>query len=100
MNGFSNPNSPSLLDLQRQRLDALLATPAKSTEQSTRLADLVKQAGQAVVAMLTPGNAPRISTCTRQGQTLWKVYDPSGDRTLFFETETELRAWIDQRYYE
>ena len=36
----------------------------------------------------------------RQGNWYFRVYDPVGDRSATLYSERELRAWIDQRYYQ
>lgn len=35
----------------------------------------------------------------RQGQPYWAVYDPQTSQHHRFDTEQEVRIWIDQRYY-
>lgn len=35
----------------------------------------------------------------RYGDTYFQVYDPQGDRYLFFHSKDEARCWSDQRYY-
>ncbi len=35
----------------------------------------------------------------RFGQIYWQVYDPIRDRTLTFDSEEEVRYWLDQRFY-
>ncbi|WAL61583.1 hypothetical protein [Thermocoleostomius sinensis] len=34
----------------------------------------------------------------RAGFTYWQVYDPQTDRSQQFDSETEVRQWLDRRY--
>jgi hypothetical protein len=36
----------------------------------------------------------------RQGNLYFQVYDPVTHKSLSMDSEQELRAWIDQRYYQ
>jgi hypothetical protein len=48
---------------------------------------------------LLRGDEPQIyRKCDRDGNEYFKVYDRVGDRWYRFESESEVRAWIDRRY--
>jgi hypothetical protein len=52
------------------------------------------------IPFFTNGNEPRIWTTTdRDGNTTWHAYDPVSDRTTSLDSESEMRIWIEQRYY-
>ena len=51
------------------------------------------------VRFLTPNNEPRISTVSQNGTLVWKVYDPHTQERLMFNAESEVRAWLETRYY-
>lgn len=54
---------------------------------------------QRAIAQLTPTPGPRVTeVMTPQGRR-WKVEDPQGHRTYWFDQATEVRAWLEQRYY-
>lgn len=36
----------------------------------------------------------------RFGKLYWHIYDPSGDRSITFTSEQEIRKWLDQRFYK
>jgi hypothetical protein len=36
----------------------------------------------------------------RLGHVYWKAFDPLTRKTQFFETEDEVRRWLEQRYYQ
>jgi hypothetical protein len=45
-------------------------------------------------------NEPHVwHTVDRMGQTIWHAYDPLTHRTLSCASETEMRQWLEERYY-
>ena len=36
----------------------------------------------------------------RIGQQYWHTFDPITGQTNYFETETEVRQWLENRYYQ
>jgi hypothetical protein len=36
----------------------------------------------------------------RVGQSYWHTFDPITGQTNYFETETEVRQWLEGRYYQ
>ena len=56
--------------------------------------------GATAVAAMTRGKEPQISKVVTEHEIQWKVYDPVGDRTHWFHQEQEVRAWLEQRYYQ
>lgn len=39
------------------------------------------------------------SKCDRHGNLYWKIYDLTTNKSYFFGSEQEVRAWIDDRYH-
>lgn len=39
-------------------------------------------------------------TCDDSGNSLWHAYDPVTERYTSVNSEAEIRAWIEQRYYK
>lgn len=86
------------------------STPAGVQEPQARLS-ILKQAAsflQTVAAMtmqqLTRSHEPRIWTSIiksgpHAGQTQWHVYDPLTHHRAVLSSETDVRVWLDQRYY-
>ena len=65
-----------------------------------QLLAIVKSLSQLFISFLTNGDEPRIWTTTdRNGNTAWNAYDPVSDRTTSLNSESEMRIWIEQRYY-
>lgn len=48
---------------------------------------------------LSPKNEPTVSQIWRDGQQVWRVYDPQTQEKMTFATETEVRSWLESRYY-
>jgi hypothetical protein len=100
MNLFTQSASPTLLDLQRQRLEILIDSPGHSAYRPGRLTQLLQKALHTLLQRLTPGDAPRIAKIHQGDVEVWRVYDPISDRTLTFDDEGDLRVWLEQRYYQ
>jgi hypothetical protein len=37
---------------------------------------------------------------TSTGAQLWHIYDPAIDQSICFQSEVEVRVWLEQRYYK
>jgi hypothetical protein len=60
----------------------------------------VGKLGHTVTEWLAQGTEPRITHTVTGDNEIWKVYDPTLERTLYFSHEDEVRAWLDQRFYQ
>lgn len=55
---------------------------------------------QQIAQFFISSNEPRIWTTTDcYGTTSWHVYDPVRDVKASLESEDEMRAWLERRYY-
>lgn len=86
---------------EREKLDKIFYQPEqKSTEKSKFLLTLTNVA-QRVMHFLIGSNDLRVwETYDRFGNNWWHAYDPLTGRSITVESESELRAWIEQRYYQ
>ena len=101
MDSYTKTPNKTLLDLQRERLEALLLNhPTNTAYRPGRLGQLLSQLGQRLVHWLADGSTPKISKRTNGDTEVWKVYDPVADRTLYFDQEDAVRIWIDERHYQ
>jgi hypothetical protein len=75
------------------------ATPADGGALSWNLR--LQRIWRAFVQAMTTSNEPRITTkVDRQGNLLYyKVYDPMSGRSISFTSETEVKMWLERRYY-
>ncbi|MEM9538612.1 MAG: hypothetical protein AAGA60_03775 [Cyanobacteria bacterium P01_E01_bin.42] len=63
----------------------------------TKLANL----GKSLVNFLAGSTQPRITEDRdRQGNLYFRVYDPCDRSRMMFDSEEELRVWLEQRYYQ
>ena len=75
--------------------DSLYSQPKKLP-----LGSVLKQVLQALIQLFANGDELKIwITTDYQGNKSWHAYDPVSDRSTIQSSEAELRAWIEQRYY-
>ena len=61
---------------------------------------LFVQVGRSLLEVLIGSREPQIiSSQSRDQQTTFQVYDPVRSTHHFFESEHEVRVWLEQRYY-
>lgn len=64
------------------------------------LISALKSGLEHLIEFLKLSDEPRIwETTDRYGHTVWRVYDPVSDRAATLESEDEIRAWLERRYY-
>ena len=91
----------TVVDRQRQDLEVLIGRTEHdytTAYHPRHLIKLLAQFGKGVVNWLTAGSLPRVSKEFRGNREIWTVYDPMLERTLRFDDESGLRAWIEDRY--
>jgi hypothetical protein len=86
------------MELQRQRLEALIQPTAHSKSRRAAIAPTLKALGGRLVRFLTAENDLRLWQRTRQGQTVWFAYDPLTNQKHQFLSEPDLRSWLENRY--
>ncbi|HEY9596817.1 MAG TPA: hypothetical protein V6D33_04025 [Cyanophyceae cyanobacterium] len=53
-----------------------------------------------LIDFLKLSDEPRIwKTTDREGITVWRIYDPVSDHAVTLDSEDEIRAWLERRYY-
>lgn len=63
----------------------------------SKLEQLLRRIVESIIAV----NELKIySLKSRSGHCCWAVHDPLLGRKVFFESEAEVREWLDRRYYE
>jgi hypothetical protein len=61
----------------------------------------LRRLGRFLLAYFSGSTEPRIAVrCDRQGHRQFVVYDPVDQQRHCFDSEPELRTWLDQRYYQ
>jgi hypothetical protein len=77
------------------------AIPLEPSEQkSVTLASKFGRILHRLIESIIAVNEPKIySLKSRSGNAYWAIRDPILGHKLFFESEQEVRAWLDKRYY-
>lgn len=92
MTSDSNPATSGLI---RQQLECTWQRqPRRQTQRQVLQTWL-----QAAIAKLAPSNAPRVTEVMTPTGLRWKVEDPQGNGTHWFDQAAEVRVWLEQRYY-
>jgi hypothetical protein len=69
------------------------------TQSKRSVGDWLKQIWRSLVVALSQNSEIRVwKTVDKTGRSLWKLYDPSTGETLDFDSETEVRTWIEESY--
>lgn len=99
MTGYTRYTHENQLDLNRQQLEEALQ---QSQTQSAKnaIAQLLSKAGSTLLSLFVNSDQPRIQATTVNGEQVWKVYDPISGSRAAFTSEQDLRAWLEQRYYQ
>ncbi|NEP19249.1 MAG: hypothetical protein F6J97_20525 [Leptolyngbya sp. SIO4C1] len=97
MNSYTNASAR--LDLQRQQLEQSWELTPRPTLRD-RIAERLAAIGQWMLTLLTEGNRLQISYRETAQGSLWEAYDPLSQQHRLFDSEAELRVWLEQRYYK
>jgi len=90
----------SYIFINSQELDALTESSESSKKISIKLPSL-EQLWNSLLNNFVRSSEPRIyQKRTPEGKLYFKVYDPIAHQTSTFSSETEVRVWLDQRYYQ
>ncbi|MEM9214185.1 MAG: hypothetical protein AAGD25_07530 [Cyanobacteria bacterium P01_F01_bin.150] len=64
------------------------------------LQDFFKHGFQQFLIAATGGSDPVVrQRCDRHGQIYYTIYDPVSQRRTVCASKTDVRAWLEQRYY-
>jgi hypothetical protein len=59
-----------------------------------------KRGLQQIIQYLNSGNELKVwTTRARDGEIRWHAYDRVSDRRVVTESEAQMRAWVEERYY-
>ena len=65
------------------------------------LTSMPKEVWTSVLKLMTGSSEPMIhKQCDRRGQISYSIYDPSTQHTIAGLSETEVRVWLEERYYQ
>lgn len=95
-----NCSDSSYIFINSQELDTLTESNKSSKRISINLPSL-EQLWNSLLDAFARSSEPRIyQKRTHDGKFYFKVYDPVARQTNTFSSETEVRIWLDQRYYK
>jgi hypothetical protein len=84
----------------QQKLERLYDQGEPKSTQNVELATGVKQFLQDFLAFLSGSEEPRIwIRRDRNGNKVYHAYDPVNNSSFSNISETELRSWLEERYY-
>ncbi len=90
----------SIYDIKREELERIFHQQPKETVNKLAVVSKISRLLQQVVASLTKAPEPRIGTVKDSfGKTVWCVYDPITLQSARLASETEVRIWLEKRYY-
>lgn len=79
-------------------------TPSLKRQTSSIGLNILNKLGhvwQSVLAIAAGNQEPRVKQHSdRHGNPFWNVYDPVSGQLARFNSEEEVRLWLEQRYYQ
>jgi hypothetical protein len=92
---------PSEICLFRERLEVIFSQSEEKRVKNPKSFSALKTIWQHFSTILTKSNELRVWQRTdRFGNTWWNAYDPATGRSTSVTSESEMRIWIEERYYQ
>lgn len=87
--------------LDRERLEVIFNQAEQKQTKYSTIISFLNRIGQQLLAILTRDmNELQIwQSSDDSGNTWWNAYDPVTDHRTSVDSEAEMRAWIERRYY-
>jgi hypothetical protein len=83
-----------------QALETMVHSESSERRKSSFASTMVR-IWNLIVESLTTVNELKIDSLkSRSGSCYWAIHDPILGRRVFFDSEAEVREWLDRRYYE
>lgn len=90
----------SIYDLKREELERIFHQQPQPTINKLAFVSKISKLLQQIVVALTKAPEPRIGIVKDSfGKTVWCVYDPITGQSARLDSETEVRIWLEKRYY-
>ena len=100
MNIYDRYPNRTQSEIEREKLERLFDQSKALHYQKSRLLLGLKRIGLFLLKALTAGDEPRIWLNSNSAEKRWCAYDPTTNRSASFDSEAELRVWLEQRYYQ
>jgi hypothetical protein len=86
--------------LRRSEFDLTINSSSTIRSSKSRATKIWSGVFQSLLSIFVSQSEPRIwQSLDRTGTMVWHVYDPANGHSACFGSETEVRVWLDQRYY-
>jgi hypothetical protein len=86
--------------LRRSEFDLTIDSSSTIRSGKSRATKIWSGVYQSLLSLFVGQSEPRIwQSIDRTGATVWHVHDPANGYSAYFGSETEVRIWLDQRYY-
>lgn len=97
MEYISTKNTTNLND--REKLENLFTKAEQKQAKKSFFQPLTKLWQQFINFLSTSNELQIWQSEDRYGNTQWNAYDPATGRSTSLNSDVEMRAWIEQRYY-
>jgi hypothetical protein len=75
--------------------------PESGEQRKSRFVSSITRIWNRIVESIIAVNELKIySLKSKSGSSYWEIHDPILGRRVFFNSEAEVRDWLDRRYYE
>lgn len=79
----------------------LLNSTVKLNRKIEQLSSFVNKISQRIVTAINSANEVRVwQSSDREGHTIWHGYNPTTGGSISVDSETEIRCWIEEQYYQ
>ncbi len=84
-------NYQDLKLISSKELEAISRKPSRES--------LLNKVWQKLTTYLSQNSGLCVWQSNKKGTTVWKLYNPTTGDKLSFDSETEVRTWIEESYY-
>ncbi len=86
---------------EREKLEFIFHNSKPKSPRESNLVTRVKKISKTIITWLIHGNEMQVWHSQDQaGNIVWNAYDPVKNVTIRGAKESELRAWLEERYYK
>jgi hypothetical protein len=83
-----------------QELEFAIYSESSEQRKSGFVSKIARIWSQIVESIIAANELKIYSLISRSGSSYWAIQDPLSGRRVFFDSEAEVRAWLDRHYYE
>lgn len=83
-----------------QELEFAIHSESGEQRKSGFVSKIARIWSQIVESIIAVNELKIYSLKSRSGSFYWEIHDPLLGRKVFFDSEAEVREWLDRRYYK